>query len=94
MCGDDQLSFHVDSKEDIRCYFFVHGQWTRFQAKDIKLLLPLFFVESDENKAFVKSKRIDQLIDEMDGLLTGMIRCVISIISRAHSPETMDFDLD
>lgn len=58
--------------DNIRCYFFIHGQWTRFQAKDIKLLLPVFFVDSKENKDFVESDEIDKMIQQMDELLKGI----------------------
>eukprot|EP01084_Bolivina_argentea_P311079 538415_1 len=50
------LSFHVESSEEIKCYCYINGQVTRFFAKDILDVLPLFFIENKQNKEFVQSK--------------------------------------
>merc|ERR1719195_440311 len=61
------LSFHVDSVEDMRCYLYINGQCARFFPPDIKMVLPRFFEESDENKAFVDGPEIDRIIMDCKG---------------------------
>lgn len=57
--------FHVMSVEEIRCYMHINGQMCRFFPEDIKHVLPNFYVETEENKEFIESKRIDQMIKFM-----------------------------
>merc|ERR1712083_317806 len=63
------FSFHVLAADEIRCYFYTNGQSARFLARDIKLVLPLFFVNSEENKEFAEGKEMLKIIDRIDGKL-------------------------
>lgn len=63
------LSFHVDALDNMRCYLYINGQCARFMPPDIKMVLPRFFDDSDVNKKFVDSERIDKIIDGLDGKL-------------------------
>jgi len=63
------LSFHVESEESMRCYFYVNGQCTRFMPEDLKMLLPLFFEETKENVEYAQGKEINRLMQEMKGKL-------------------------
>merc|ERR1712228_601670 len=67
--GTMTFSFHVESVDVIRCYFYVNGQCIRFMPEDIKLLLPLFFDEKyGKNAEFANSKEAETLINEMKDL--------------------------
>jgi len=59
------LSFHVEAEDSMRCYFYVNGQCTRFMPADLKMLLPLFFEDSKDNKDFATGKDIDRMIKDM-----------------------------
>jgi len=63
------LSFHVEAEDNIRCYLFIHGQFARFFPEDLKLLLPLFFEPTEDNKTFVESDEMDEIIETMKGML-------------------------
>lgn len=73
-CGifGGQLSFHVESEESMRCYFYIHGQCTRFMPADMKMLLPLFFEDSDANRKFAEGKVIMEWINDMETKLRGI----------------------
>jgi len=69
------LSFHVDTEDSIRCYFFLNGQCTRFQAQDIKLVLGRIFEiagddrQSQQNKAFLEGNdqiNIMEIIEDVE----------------------------
>merc|ERR1712228_255523 len=60
------LSFHVESKDEIRCYMYLNGQIMRFMPNDIRVLLPKFFdKEFGDNKGFAESKDAQKLVDAM-----------------------------
>ena len=66
----------MDTTDSIRCYFFLNGQWTRFQAQDILLVLPNFFIQSEENKHFMEGKDqmdIMEIIGRVEKKLKGML---------------------
>jgi len=63
------LSFHVEAEDNMRCYFYINGQCTRFLPEDLRMLLPLFFEESEENLKFVKGEGIKQMIAGLEGKL-------------------------
>jgi len=63
-----QFSFHVLESNDIRCYFYINGQCSRFMAHDLKNLLPIFFV-GDGNDKFKGSKEMDKIVDNVGKLL-------------------------
>merc|ERR1712079_30504 len=63
------LSFHVESEESVRCYFYINGQCTRFMPADLKMLLPLFFEDSKENREFANSDEIMRWIKGMEDKL-------------------------
>jgi len=64
------LSFHVEAEDNMRCYIFIHGQCTRFLPEDLKLLLPYFFdPNTADNKKFVESKELEQIIQKLEGKL-------------------------
>merc|ERR550525_461077 len=63
------LSFHVDDADSIRCYIFVYGQWSRFQAKDVKLLLPFFLEDSTRNQKFLESDQMNETIKSLEGII-------------------------
>ena len=67
-----QLSYHVDEQDNIRCYFYFAGQCARFLPEDIKLLLPLFFEETDTNTKFANGKEALFIIKSMRMRLKGM----------------------
>ena len=77
----DQLSFHVDSAENIRCYLYINGQCTRFLPPDIKMVLPLFFEKNKVNDAFVNDGKCDEMIRRVQDKLRGMIQSVLMVIS-------------
>lgn len=63
------LSFHVEAADNMRCYIHINAQCTRFLPEDLKMLLPLFFEESQDNLNFVKSPELKAMIDGLDGKL-------------------------
>jgi len=63
------LSFHVETEESVRCYFYINGQCTRFMPPDIKMLLPLFFEDTEENQEFANGEEIVQLIQKLENKL-------------------------
>ena len=75
-----QLSYHVDEQDNMRCYFYFAGQCARFLPEDIKLLLPLFFEDSDANKEFASGKEALFIIISMRMRLKGMLLVFLWII--------------
>jgi len=59
------LSFHVESEDSMRCYFYVNGQCTRFMPADLKMLLPLFFEDNQDNRDFANGDDIKRMIKDM-----------------------------
>ena len=47
------ISFHIISKDEIRCYLFYQGQCFRFYGEDLINVLPLFFVDSKKARDIV-----------------------------------------
>ena len=39
------LSYHIISKDEIRCYLFYQGQSFRFYGEDLINVLPIFFMD-------------------------------------------------
>ena len=70
---NDQLSFHVDSADSMRCYLYINGQHSRFFPPDIKMVLPQFLVANDLNDKFLESDEIDEMILGLEDKLIGMI---------------------
>eukprot|EP01084_Bolivina_argentea_P141080 247948_1 len=57
------LSFHVESRNTIKCYLTIYGQSLRFFASDIKDILPMYFDETFKgNKEFGWSKEAKTII--------------------------------
>merc|ERR1712212_1415353 len=56
------LSFHVEAENEIRCYMYLNGQVARFFADDIVDLLPRYFADSEENKAYLAGDEIKQAV--------------------------------
>eukprot|EP01084_Bolivina_argentea_P256874 432656_1 len=59
------LSFHVVSKEEIRCYMYIGGRMMRFVPENLKLFLPQFFSDSE----YKSSEDLDLLIKNMNSKL-------------------------
>merc|ERR1739838_210352 len=59
------LSYHVDERDNMRCYFYFAGQCARFLTEDIVLVLPLFFESTDSNMGFVETKEALFIIKKM-----------------------------
>ena len=61
------LSFHVESTDEIRCYFYTNGQFLRFMPSDIINLFPSFFdKEVGDNKTFAESDLAKKLVEDMN----------------------------
>lgn len=61
------FSFHVQSIDEIRCYFWWKGNVIRFLPKDILNILPLLFQTSYKNNdQFLKNKNINDLVDQIE----------------------------
>merc|ERR1712130_153242 len=69
------VSFHVKEVDQILCYLYINGQYLRFMPEDMINILPRFFVESAQNKAFVakklknKKNRAQEFVGEMKSWL-------------------------
>jgi len=71
------MSIHVWEQDRIACYLHIFGQCLRFMPDDLINILPRFFVESDENIAFMKGEdlgaidirrgvmSLNEMVDEM-----------------------------
>lgn len=53
------VSYVVEEKDKIRIYIYHRSKMMRFLPKDIKMVLPEFFVKTEENDAFINSNEID-----------------------------------
>merc|ERR1719283_566110 len=51
------VSFHVAADGCIRAYLFAGSGCIRFCAEDVVDILPLYFVESEQNKEFVRKEK-------------------------------------
>merc|ERR1719283_28965 len=64
------VSFHVAADGCIRAYLFAQSGCIRFCAEDIVNILPLYFVESEQNKGFVrKQKESQEMIERLKASL-------------------------
>merc|ERR1719204_227563 len=63
------LSFHVEAVNEIRCYMYLNGQVARFFADDITELLPRYFVDSEENKAYLAGDDVKQAVSKIKSKL-------------------------
>lgn len=79
---NDQLSFHVDSADSMRCYLYINGQHSRFFPPDIKMVLPQFLVADKRNTDFLAGDEIDEMIVRMEDKLIGM-NLTMSSVSNA-----------
>ena len=63
------LSFHVKSENEIKIYLFWNGNMIRFMPEDIKTVLQRLFVDSEENKSYLKDEEgdLEKLIEDMKG---------------------------
>eukprot|EP01084_Bolivina_argentea_P106124 190013_1 len=59
------LSFHVLSADQIRAYLYWNGGVMRFFAEDVLCLLPSFFVDNKENKAFRQSAAAQSIASDI-----------------------------
>ena len=50
------LSYHIISKNEIRCYLFYQGQSFRFYGEDLINVLPIFFVDSKKARELMLHK--------------------------------------
>eukprot|EP01084_Bolivina_argentea_P317979 551360_1 len=64
------LSFHVKKPGSIQCYLYLQEQMIRFAANDLKTLLPLFFEDSKENKTYINSNELENVIHDIDNILS------------------------
>ena len=63
------LSFHVQTKDSIKCYMYLNAQFCRFFPNYIKHLLPRYFTKTDENDSFVISQCMMDMIQSLNGKL-------------------------
>jgi len=59
------LSFQVEAADNMRCYLYINGQFTRFLPEDLKMMLPNFFVQSEDNEKFTESDELKEMIERM-----------------------------
>lgn len=50
------ISYHIISKDEIRCYLFYQGQCFRFYGEDLINVLPIFFVDSKRARNIMLTK--------------------------------------
>merc|ERR1712087_557520 len=74
------LSFHVEAANEIRCYMYLNGQVARFFADDIVDLLPRYFADSEENKAYLAGEDVKAAVANIEGEQTSVYR--VSVASR------------
>jgi len=51
------FSFHILSKEEIKCYLYTRGQMVRFMPIDVATLLPELFVINANNAKFIEHEK-------------------------------------
>eukprot|EP01084_Bolivina_argentea_P172458 298733_1 len=49
------ISYHVEAKDQIKCYLYLNSSMSRFYVEDIMEILSGYFIESDSNKKLLKS---------------------------------------
>ena len=50
------ISYHIISKDEIRCYLFYQGQCFRFYGEDLINVLPIFFVNQKQARNIMLTK--------------------------------------
>eukprot|EP01084_Bolivina_argentea_P124173 220036_1 len=69
LCGQLlTFMFCVEQDEEIRCYLVWNGQTMRFQSEHILKLLPILFVDSEENLEFKncnEAKKMEEMFDNV-----------------------------